>query len=68
MRMRLRADMDGLPRCHELRTLADAIDAMDADLQYQSTKTSVVDVQMAMRVWDAARRAWTSYTGEQAQD
>lgn len=65
--MRLRADMDGLPRSHELRTLADAIDAMDVMLEDQSTKTSIFDVQTALRVWDSARRAWSAYTGEVPQ-
>lgn len=66
-RMRLRADMDGLPRAHELRTLADALDGMDEALDIQGIQTNVVHVRNAMAVWDSAYKAWSDYTGEQPQ-
>jgi len=60
-KMRARADADGLPEDHELRTKAQAFDeAVGGYYATEQTKT----VQQFMGAWARARKAWCAYTGE----
>lgn len=60
-RMRQRADADGLPAGHALRTQADALDQARAGyLAPQPTH----NVKQFVGAWARARRAWCDYSGE----
>lgn len=60
-RMRLRADSDGLPGDHALRTRADALDAAVAGF---FAPIQTVPVARMVGAWARARRVWCDYTGE----
>lgn len=60
-KMRSRADADGLPADHHLRTLADAFDASTKGFYAQP---QTVTTGIFMRDWTRARRAWCDYSGE----
>jgi hypothetical protein len=60
-KMHARANADGLPAAHELRTRAVIFDAA-AQGYYADPQT--VPVQAFMSAWAKARRAWCLYSGE----
>ncbi|WP_428419233.1 hypothetical protein [Methylibium sp.] len=60
-RMLARADADGLPADHPLRTTAAAFAAAIEGF-YATVQT--VPVSRFMGAWARARRAWCEYTGE----
>ncbi len=60
-RMRAKADADALPANHELRVLADALDA--AVVGFYGTPQTV-PVSRFVGDWARARKAWCTYTGE----
>lgn len=59
--MRARADFEGLPPGHELRTKAAALD--QAILGFFSEHQTVT-VQQFVGAWARARKAWCAHTGE----
>ena len=61
IKIRARADADGLSADHELRAKADAFDA--ATTGYYSEPQTVAVAQF-MGAWARARRAWCGYSGE----
>jgi hypothetical protein len=61
IQMRARADADGLPPDHDLRTKAVAFDEATRGF-YAEPQT--VPVAKFMGAWARARRAWCDYTGE----
>jgi len=61
-KMRARADADGLPADHPLRTEADAFDAA-TDGFFGTPQTVLVPKYMG--TWARARRVWCEYSGEQ---
>jgi hypothetical protein len=60
-RMRAKADADALPADHDLRTLADKLDAAVNGF-YGTPQT--MPVSDFVRSWARARKAWCHYTGE----
>ena len=60
-RMRARADADGLPANHELRTTADAFD--NAAMGYLA-HPQTVPVRQFFGNYARARLAWCAYSGE----
>lgn len=60
-RMRARADADGLPADHELRTLADALDAAVVGF---FGEPQTVPVARFVGSWARARTVWCAYSGE----
>jgi hypothetical protein len=61
MRMRARADADGLPSTHPLRIAADKFDSATDGF---FAKDQTVNVMQFMGHWSRARRAWCDYSGE----
>lgn len=61
IKMRARADADGLPATHKLREHADKFDAANAG--YWATPQTVNTMQF-MGAWSRARRCWCDYSGE----
>lgn len=59
--MLARADADGLPADHQLRTLAKAFD--EATRGYMA-EPQTVTVKDFMAAWARADRAWCDYSGE----
>ena len=60
-RMRARADADGLPADHQLRTHADAFDKAATGVYGTPQTTSVTEF---MGAWARARKVWCAYSGE----
>jgi hypothetical protein len=61
VKMRERADAEGLHKAHELRLLADDFDYCTKGF-YSNPQT--VPVAQFMSAWAKARRAWCKHTGE----
>ncbi len=61
IKMRSRADADGLSADHALRTSADAFDAATVGF-YSEPQT--VTVAKFFGAWARARRSWCDYSGE----
>lgn len=60
-KMRARADADGLPDDHQLRTQADAFDEATARF-YSNPQT--ISAPKFMGTWARTRRTWCDYSGE----
>lgn len=60
-RMRARADADGLPASHDVRTTADK---MERAAEVAGREGGVDNVRAMLSAWVRARKAWNAYTGE----